>query len=56
MPRTITAAQKRAPDFHKSYALAQTNQKKYDYFFLRGTENIFFSRSKIRDKNTGHIF
>ena len=40
MPRNITAAQKRARDFHKSDALAQTNQIKYDCFFLRGTENI----------------
>ena len=30
MPRKITAAQKRARDFHKSDALAQTNQIKYD--------------------------
>ena len=40
MPRNITAAQKRARDFHKSDALAQTNQIKYDCFFLHGTENI----------------
>ena len=33
MPRNITAAQKSAQDFHKSDALAQTNQIKYDYFF-----------------------
>ena len=33
MPRNITAAQKRAPDFHKIDALAQTNQIKYDCFF-----------------------
>ena len=40
MPRNITAAQKLAQDFHKSDALAQTNQIMYDYFFLHGTENI----------------
>ena len=33
MPRNITAAQKLAQDFHKSDALAQTNQIMYDYFF-----------------------
>ena len=33
MPRNITAAQKRARDFHKSDALAQTNQIKCDCFF-----------------------
>ena len=30
MPRNITDAQKRVRDFHKSDALAQTNQIKYD--------------------------
>ena len=34
MPRKITAAQKRARDFSKSVALAQTNEIKY------GTVNI----------------
>ena len=33
MPRNITAAQKRARDFRKSNALAQTNQIKYDCIF-----------------------
>ena len=33
MPRNTTTAQKRARDFHKSDALAQTNQIKYDFFF-----------------------
>ena len=33
MPRNITAAQKRAQDLHRSDAVAQTNQIKYDYFF-----------------------
>ena len=38
--------------------LAQTNQKKYDYFFLYGTENTknIFSRSKSKNKNPGHVF
>ena len=40
MPRNITDAQKRVRDFHKSDALAQTNQIKYDCFFMHGTENI----------------
>ena len=40
MPRNITTTQKRARDFHKSDALAQTNQIKYDCFFLHGTKNI----------------
>ena len=60
MSRNTIAEQKRARDFHKSDALAQTNQIKYDcIFFLRGTENIknfFFSRSEIRNKNPGHVF
>ena len=33
MPKNITAAQKRAWDFYKSDALAQTNQIKYGCFF-----------------------
>ena len=46
MPRNITDAQKCFRDFHKSDALAQTNQIKYDCLFLHGTENIkiFFSQ------------
>ena len=40
MSRNISAAQKRAQDFHKSGALAQNNQIKYDCFFLHGTKNI----------------
>ena len=46
MPRNITDAQKCVRDFHKSDALAQTNQIKYDCLFLHGTENIkiFFSQ------------
>ena len=40
--RNITAAQKRAPDFHKSDTLAQINQMKMTAFFFlfHGTENI----------------
>ena len=59
MPRSITDPQNRARDFHKSDALAQTNQIKYDCFFMHGTENIkktIFSRSKIRNKKCGHFF
>ena len=58
MSRNITDAQKRARDFHKSDALAQTNQIKYDCFFLHGTENIknISSGPKSRNKNTGHVF
>ena len=33
MPRNITTTQKRVRDLHKSGALAQTNQIKYDCFF-----------------------
>ena len=40
MPRNTTDAQKLVRDFHKSDALAQTNQIKYDCFFMHGTENI----------------
>ena len=59
MPRNITAAQKRARDFHKSDALAQTNQIKYDSFFMHGTENIkkLFSQDlKLETKNAGTFF
>ena len=59
MPRNITDAQKLVRDFHKSDALAQTNQIKYDCFFMHGTENIkktIFSRSKIRNKKRGQLF
>ena len=53
MPRNITAAQKRARDFHKSDALAQTNQIKYGCFFLHDTENtkkLFSQDLKIETK------
>ena len=57
MPRNITAAQKRARDFHKSDALAQSNQIKYEWFFLaQKTQKMIFSRSKIRDKIPKHVF
>ena len=59
MPRNIVAAQKRARDFHKSDALAQTNQIKYDCFFMHGTENIkkLFSQDlKLETKNAGTFF
>ena len=59
MPRNIVAAQKRARDFHKSDALAQTNQIKYDCFFMHGTENIkkLFSQDlKLETKIPGTFF
>ena len=59
MSRSIIDAQKRARDFHKSDALAQTNQIKYDYFFMHGTENIkkLFSQDlKLETKNAGTFF
>ena len=59
MPRNITAAQKRARDFHKSVALAQTNQIKYDCVFLHGTENIkksFSQDLKLETKIPGMFF
>ena len=37
MLRNITAAQTRVGDFHKNDVLAQTNQVKYDCFYLQGT-------------------
>ena len=39
MSRNIIDAQKRARNFRKSDALAQTNQIKYGCFFLHDTEN-----------------
>ena len=59
MPRNITVAQKCSRDFHKSDALAQTNQIKYDCFFMHGTENIkkLFSQDlKLETKNAGTFF
>ena len=59
MSRNITDAQKRVQDFHKSDALAQTNQIKYDFFFMHGTENIkklFFQNLKLETKNTDTFF
>ena len=59
MPRNITNAQKPVQDFHKSDALAQTNQIKYDCFFMHGTENIkkLFSQDlKLETKNAGTFF
>ena len=55
----LTAAQKRARDFHKSDALAQTNQIKYDYCFMLGIENIkkLFSQDlKLEIKDAGTFF
>ena len=59
MLRSITDAQKHVRDFHKSDALAQTNQIKYNYFFMHGTENIkkLFSQDlKLEIKNPSIFF
>ena len=60
MPRNMTAAQNRVRDFHKNDALAQTNQEKYDCFFFawhrKHKKKKKISRSKIRNKNPGHVF
>ena len=58
MPRNITAAQKRVRDFHKDDALAQTNQIKYDCFFVHGTENIkkFSQDLELETKIPGTFF
>ena len=59
MPRNTTDAQKHVRDFHKSDALAQTYQIKYDRFFMHGTENIkkLFSQDlKLETKNAGTFF
>ena len=59
MPRNITNAQKAVRDFHKSDALAQTNQIKYDCFSMHGTGNIkkLFSQDlKLETKNAGTFF
>ena len=46
MPRNITAAQKIARGFHKSDALAQTNQIKYDCLFCM-TQKLFSQNLKL---------
>ena len=59
MPRNITDAQKFVRDFHKSDALAQTNQIKHGCFFMHGTESIkkLFSQDlKLETKNVGTLF
>ena len=59
MPRNITDAQKRVRDFHNCDVLAQTNQIKYDCFFMHGTENIkkLFSQDlKLETQNAGTFF
>ena len=40
MLRNITTAQKHVHNFYKSDMLVQTNQIKYDCFFLHDRENI----------------
>ena len=59
IPRNITDAQKHVWGFPKSDALAQTNQIKYDYFFMHDTENIRKLCSqdlKLETKNAGTFF
>ena len=59
MLRNTTDAQKSVRDFNKSDALAQTNQIKYDCFFMHVTENIkkLFSQDlKLETKNAGMFF
>ena len=59
MPGNITDVQKRVRDFHKRDVLAQTNQIKYDCFFLHVTENmkkIFSQDLKLETKNPGRFF
>ena len=59
MPRNIPDAQKHVRDFHKSDPLAQTNEIKYDCFFMHGTENIkkLFSQDlKLETKNADPFF
>ena len=59
MLRSITDAQKHVRDFQKSDALAQTNQIKYNYFFMHGTESIkkLFSQDlKLEIKNPSIFF
>ena len=53
MPRNITPVQKRAWEFYKNYALAQTNQIKYDCFFStwhRKHTKIFSQDLKVETK------
>ena len=57
MPRTITAAQNRAQDFHKSDALAQTNKKSNDYLLFCMVQKTFFSQDlKLETKIPGTFF
>ena len=52
----ITTAQKRARDFHKSDALAQTNRIKYDYCMAQKTIELFSQDLKIETKISGTFF
>ena len=58
MPRNITDAQKRVRDFHKSDALAQTNQIKYDCFLCmtQKTKKLFSQDLKLETKKAGMFF
>ena len=59
MPRNTIAEQKRARYFHKSGALAQTNQIKYDSIFFpwhRKHKKIFSQDLKLETKIPGTFF
>ena len=59
MPRNTADARKRVRHFHKSDALAQVNQIKYDCFFMHDTENIkklFPQDLKLETKNAARLF
>ena len=51
MLRNITTAQKRAWDFHKSNALAQLNQIKYDCFFCMAQKTKLFTQGLKLETN-----
>ena len=58
MLKNKTTVQRRGGDFHKSEALAQTNQIKYDCFSLQGTENkkTYSQDLKLETKIPGMFF
>ena len=59
MPRNITNAQKLVRDFHKNDASAQTNQIKYDCFFMlaqKTLKKLFSQDLKLETKNADMFF
>ena len=56
MPRNIIDAQKVVWNFHKSDALAQTNQIKYDCFFMHGMTLDFILFFNIKFELSKEIF